>query len=103
MAKENGKRISKDEMHKMRNRYKETKKHLTESVYFDRATFERLLSHPETVGVRVYYGVNDKDELHPIFVPVAATGKNLLVAKSGESTIEDYGNPCPPLCPTDDE
>ena len=103
MANENGKRISKDEMHKMRNRYKATKKFVTESVYFDRSTFERLLSDPGTVGVRVYYGVNDKDELHPIFVPVGKGGANLLVAKSGESTIEDYGNPCPPLCPTGDE
>jgi hypothetical protein len=116
MANENGKRISKDEMLKMRNRYKASKKFVTESVYFDRSTFERLLAEPGTVGVRVYYGLNEKDELKPIFVPVNNAGKNILVSHKSasvsaasasvaeESTIEDYGNPCPPLCnPPGDE
>jgi hypothetical protein len=98
MANENGKRISKSEMDKMHKKYKEKKSFATESVYFDRATFHRLMTVPGTFGVRVYYGVNDKDELHPMFVPVDEEGKNIYTDSEG-STIEEYGNPCPPFCP----
>jgi hypothetical protein len=97
MANENGKRISKDEMDKMRKKYNEKTNFVTQSVLFDLATFERLRSVPGVASIRIYYGVNDKDELHPVLVPVDAAGQNIWTDKS-ESTIEEYGNPCPPFC-----
>jgi hypothetical protein len=98
MANPIGKRISKEEMDKMRKSYNEQTNFETQSVYFDRATFERLLAVPGTVGVRVYYGVGDDKQLHTIFVPVGEGDKNIYSEK-GISTIEEYGNTCPPFCP----
>jgi len=92
-----GKRISKSEMEKMHKKYKEKKSFQTESIYFDKETFERLLAVPGIKGVRVYYGLNEKDELHTIFVPVGKDDKNIYSLNS-ESVLEEYGNPCPPLC-----
>ena len=93
-----GKRISKSEMDKMHKKYKEKKSFATQSIYFDRATFERLLAVPGAIGVRVYYGLSDNEELHTMFVPVGADEKDIYEDKQ-ESTIEEYGNTCPPFCP----
>ena len=93
-----GERISKEKMKEMRAIYDQKNLIATKSIYFGRDTFKRLLEVKGSVGIRVYYGMNEKDELHPIFVPVDESG-NDIYTESGQSTIEEYGTPCPPVCP----
>jgi hypothetical protein len=101
-----GERIPVEKMRAMTKRYNTVKARGgwdTQSVYYGRETFERLMSVPGAVGVRVYFGLNEAgDELHPIFVPVDEKGNNIYESE-GKSSIEEVGAPCPPVCPTGDD
>jgi formylmethanofuran dehydrogenase subunit C len=110
-GKELGLEITPDEGRKKAKKFKANrKKGQIKAHYFSRAVLEKLLENPENVGIRVYTGNDDKDELDNFIVAVNAAGDNVF---KGEFTIEGdkdmpagssgiYASawPCPSKCPT---
>jgi hypothetical protein len=70
---------------------------------FDRQAFDKVLSQSGCVQLRVYYGLNENQQLRAIVVGVNEKGEDML--PSEESTDDDEGNTivedgftCPPIC-----
>lgn len=77
---------------------------------FDRAAFDDLLKQKGCTGIRVYYGMNDMDDVHLIMVGVDAEGRDMLpdadqlAVATEDSTdaadvIIENGARCPTACP----
>ena len=61
---------------------------------FPRDVFEKLLSNPKAVGIRIYHGKGVDGKGSMIAVGVDSDGNDIIAA--GE--IYDRGFPCPPFC-----
>jgi hypothetical protein len=85
------------------------KKGEVKAHYFSRAVLERLLSDPNAMGIRVYTGNDEKDELDNFVVAVNADGENIFMGSftpTGDGIMPVSGSriyasaaPCPPRCP----
>jgi hypothetical protein len=115
-----GEFISLDEAMKLRLNYdndqtQKKKKDFTKAFAFGKDKVIELLSHPECVGLRIYYGIKiDSDgdgikEKKMVLVGVDKNGDDILpagptdaVAKAAGSTalVLDGGLPCPVSCST---
>ncbi|HEV7620215.1 MAG TPA: hypothetical protein VGO09_00705 [Flavisolibacter sp.] len=72
---------------------------LPDAETFDRIIFDQLLALPGCVGLRIYYGLDDKDEMHAIIVGVSADNEDILpTGPSTNVTIGEEGRTCPPFC-----
>lgn len=80
----------------------------TEAHYFGGDIIRKLLDEDKSVGIRVYYAIDDKGKKQLLLIGVDVEGNNLLpeegaVAKSTEDEdpiIVDNSYPCPPYCGT---
>ncbi len=108
-GKELGFEITPDEGRKKAKKFKANrKKGQIKAHYFSRAVLESLLANPENVGIRVYTGNNDKDELDNFIVAVNAAGDNIFKGEfsiegdkdmpAGGSGIYASALPCPAFC-----
>ncbi|MES2794444.1 MAG: hypothetical protein V4683_00690 [Bacteroidota bacterium] len=108
---EPGIQITPDEGRKKAKKFKENrKKGLVKAHYFSRAVLEKILASPTNVGIRIYAGHDDKDELDNFIVAVNAEGDNVFNGifsvigdkdmPSSDSGIYASPNPCPNKCPT---
>lgn len=82
------------------------------AYFFGTDIVEKIVRHPEAVGLRVYLGnnENDKDKLQMFLIGVRKDGSNIWPEGSalrdggnGGGEIGDHAWPCPPMCPPDDE
>jgi hypothetical protein len=111
--------IKLDEAKKMTSAYRQKKKDLIDPKYkgkdvlpisesFDRAAFDKLLSHPKCTGIRIYYGLKNGDEVHAVIVAHDADNKDILpsdvatvtegVEVDIDAEIVEIGTRCPPGC-----
>lgn len=79
---------------------------LPQAETFDRSAFDTVLSLPECVALRIYYGLDDNDGLHAIIVGVNANNEDILPDTSDTSSISNVviieeGKTCPPYCAPD--
>lgn len=93
-------KISLEEAKKYVKRYKETKekegkKDYKKAAFFGREAIEQLLAQDGAVGIRIYYGQNEKGEDSPVIFAADEKGSNLI----DENNILERGLPCPPFCP----
>lgn len=88
-----GRPISKDEFEKLRKNYDKNNPKKTKSVNFGKETFTRIMSHPSTETISIFYGQEDDGTDTIMLVGIDAQGRILY------STTEDKGQPCPPYCP----
>jgi hypothetical protein len=79
----------------------------TEAHYFGADSINRVLNEDRSVGLRIYYAIDDNGKKQLLLVGVDAEGNNLLPAEgtSAKSTqddggpiIVDHSMPCPPAC-----
>jgi hypothetical protein len=81
------------------------------SETYDRAAFDKLLSHPECKKVRIYYGMNNDLQLRAVIVGVNERDEDILPAsdtlkttegsnEGDDGTIIEDSLTCPPVCPT---
>lgn len=120
--------ISLDTAKKMTAKFRESKKGLVSDTFrgkdplpicetFDRAAFDQILAQPGCVGVRAYYGMDDTNGVHLIFVGVnekdedmieeqntATLSKSAASATTASSTtgggvVVENGTRCPTSCP----
>ena len=73
-------------------------KSLPQSEIFDKSAFEKLVGLPGCVGIRAYFGVDDKNDVRLIFVGVNDKNEDILPGGGGGSIVE-FGQRCPPICP----
>lgn len=111
--------ISLDEAKKMTKKFRAEKdlivrdehkgKHLIPHCEsFDRIAFDQLLQREDCKGVRIYYGMKEKDQkVHAVIVGFDAEGKDILPAglimDSTDPVIFDKSLPCPDYCPPPSE
>lgn len=74
---------------------------------FEKADIQSILDQSECVSFRLYYGMDDKDLIHAIFVGVDAEGRDILPPSGtgntstggDEGILIDDGHRCPHTCP----
>jgi hypothetical protein len=82
----------------------------TKAHYFGEKAILRILAQKGVVGIRVYYGYNDKNEPQAFLVGVDKAGENIFkgelsqkgdkdMAKLDDSGIYTSASPCPSRCP----
>lgn len=67
--------------------------------YFGGKKILQILSQPKAVGIRTYYGIDEKGSAQLYLVGVDAIGNDILADSKGNSLILDRSWPCPPYCP----
>lgn len=74
---------------------------LAYSESFERAAFDALLNKTETVGLRMYYGMDENLKIHAIIVGFDVNGEDILPESltGADEDIIDNGNRCPDICP----
>ena len=80
---------------------------------FDKAAIERLLSHPDCVFFRIYYGMKSDLSVHAILVAADKEGNDIIpsvqgapghghgVGGDGDGEILEDSMRCPVTCPPD--
>ena len=76
--------------------------------YFGADIIQRLLDEDKSVGIRIYYAIDDKGKKQVLLVGVDENGNDLVPAQGAAAkTTEDGGpiivnhsHPCPPYCST---
>jgi hypothetical protein len=107
---EMGFEISPNEGRKKAKKFKvNRKKGFIKAHYFSRAVLEKLLLDPSIMGVRIYIGNDDNDELDNFIVAVNAAGDNIFKGNftiAGDKDMPADGSgiytsaaPCPSHCP----
>lgn len=72
------------------------------AYFFGTDLIEKILSHPEAVGMRVYFGIGDEDKTQIILIGAREDGSNIWPEDGKDTkggTIGDNGVACPPNCP----
>lgn len=71
---------------------------------FDRLAIDALLQQPGCAGIRIYLGMDDKDEVNLVLVGVNEKGEDMLPSGTdsvaAEPQIVDNGTRCPTECPS---
>lgn len=77
----------------------------TRAHYFGSDIIQKLLDEDKSVGIRIYYAIDDKGKKQLLVVGVDKDGNDLLPAESsagtgegGEPFIADQSFPCPMFC-----
>lgn len=65
---------------------------------FDRAGWDALLGQPDCVGVRIYYGMKENNDICSIAVGVNSANED-MIDETGDSIILDKAARCPLECP----
>jgi hypothetical protein len=76
----------------------------TVAHFFGFEIIEKILAEPGCIGIRIYYGINDKGEKQLMLIGADKAGDNLLPEEGmsllGDgNTIADMSYPCPSYCP----
>ena len=72
--------------------------------FFGSDLINKIITHPEAVGMRVYFSYGDEDKLQMVLVGAREDGSSIWpndVGKDGSGTggtVGDMGLPCPPYC-----
>ena len=71
---------------------------------FNKTAFEELSRQPGCVGIRCYFGMDEKNNIKVLFVGVNDKDEDMLPPAGpqlagGGSSIADVGQRCPPICP----
>jgi hypothetical protein len=81
-------------------------KEVIKAHFFGKEKIIQLLDLPESVGIRMYYGVNDENENVLLLVGTKADQNNILPQDENEmidgssgAMVLDVSSWCPPFCP----
>ena len=78
-----------------------------EAHYFGAESINRVLNEDNSVGLRIYYAIDDEGKKQVLLIGVDAEGNNLLpeegaaakaTTEDGGPIIVDQSVPCPPNC-----
>ena len=86
--------ISLEDAEKMILEYAEKYKEGPFAWTFGRDAVEEILAQEGCVALRIFGGLYEGDEFHPILIGVTSDGRSM----SG-GAVRDFPLPCPPYCP----
>jgi len=75
------------------------------SESFDRSELDQLLREPDCAGMRIYYGMDEKLQVHTILVGYNSKGEDILPPRISDGLGDDKiiilekGIRCPDECP----
>lgn len=97
-----GGQIDLETVQKAVRKHKSTNPNATHAHFFGRDCINNLLSQEGAVGIRIWYGISEDDQLQLFLVAADANESNLLPemeARGGtEYSIFNFSWPCPPYC-----
>jgi hypothetical protein len=74
--------------------------------FFGAEIIQQILQQPGSVGMRIYYALDDKGAKQLLLVGVDAQGNNILsnntfntLESGGDGLVADFSFPCPSTCP----
>ncbi|MBI3218426.1 MAG: hypothetical protein HYZ44_02845 [Bacteroidetes bacterium] len=72
--------------------------------FFGFEIIQQILAEADCVGIRIYYGIDDKGEKQLMLVGADKSGENLLPTEEkalagGGNIVADMSFPCPSYCP----
>jgi hypothetical protein len=70
----------------------------TKAHFFGRNILQQLLAEPGSLGIRLYYGIDDKGAKQIMAVGAIANGDDLLPSAGTNNIVADSSWPCPPYC-----
>lgn len=84
--------------------YREQNPDNIRSHFFGSEIIQQILNEEGSVGIRIYYALDEKGDKKLLIVGVDGEGRNLLpgaeeALDSGGYIIGDYSFPCPDYCP----
>ena len=85
--------ISAEEAHKLVRKHQYQHPNAVKAEFFSRDFIEKLLAQDDCVGMRIYFGLDDKSVQKLVLTGTKANGDDILPGEIGE-----MGQPCPPLC-----
>jgi hypothetical protein len=71
------------------------------AYFFGADLINKIVNHPEAVGMRVYFSYGDEDNLQMVLIGAREDGTNIWPddgKDTGGGTVGDMGLPCPPYC-----
>jgi len=74
------------------------------AYFFGKDLIEKIVNHPEAVGMRVYFGIGDEDKTQLVLIAAREDGTNIWPddgkdgSGSSGGTVGDNGMACPPYC-----
>lgn len=72
------------------------------AYFFGTDLIEKIVHHPEAVGMRVYFAIGDEDKTQMVLIGVREDGTNIWPedgkGSTSGGTVGDQGVPCPPYC-----
>lgn len=102
----NGNKISKKDAIDWVKKYKNKHTNSTNSIQYDAALIQQLLSIPGCVSLRIHFAENNNGINCLVLVAVDASGNAILPPNDTSTTdaafIVDDGSTCPPTCPPGD-
>ena len=72
------------------------------SESFEREVFDEILSHTGCVGIRVYFGMDENNKVHVIFVGYNSEDEDMVTETNSLTEgdeIAERGVRCPDICP----
>lgn len=74
------------------------------AYFFGTDLINKIVTHPEAVGMRIYFSYGDEDKMQVVLIGTREDGTNIWPNGSekdgdgGGGTVGDSGVPCPPYC-----
>ena len=88
-----GSSINPDQAGDWTRRYRDQNPGATQGHFFGRVILEQLLAEAGSAGIRLYYGLDEKDQRQLLAVAADEQENDLL---GTDDIVADDSNPCPP-------
>ncbi len=99
-----GKAIPLDTASKWTKNYQSNNPKEVKASFYGKEKLQELLDEPESMGIRIYYGIDDNGAKKLVLVAARADQTNILptdTLRSSEPIILNDGAECPPYCSPD--
>ncbi|MGD1846724.1 MAG: hypothetical protein ACFB10_15150 [Salibacteraceae bacterium] len=89
--------ITLDEGEALTSHYRENNPGAIKAYFFGKDKLETLLNQSDSVGIRIYYGLDGDDVPKMVLVGAKENQDDIL------TNILDFGDPCPSTCSADNK
>jgi hypothetical protein len=102
-SKNDGSAIDPNKAKQWMKKYEDKHPNSVRGYFFGTDLIQKILAHPEAVGMRVYLTYGDEEKLQMVLIGAREDGTSIWptdVGKDGAGggTVGDMGIPCPPYC-----
>jgi hypothetical protein len=105
LSKKDGGPIDPQVAKELAKRYQEKNPNGIHGIFYGADILNLVLNQPDAVGLRFYFGLNEKGEQQMFFVAAKEDGQEIWPAEGAQGksndpggTVGDNGISCPPIC-----